>query len=112
MSPTVERTGVKVQEREENPNWTRYMITPAKGRIAKSRQIRSFEVRVNSRPHNLTLLGLELVKAINKYIKRYDAYAVVYEEPGDGHYKAEVFYGQAVLCAQLYIAYLAEEEEA
>lgn len=108
--PTVQRKGVKVDSRPENDNWTRYLITPAKGRVAKSRQVAPFEVRVNSRPHNLNLLGVELVKAINKYIKRYDAFAAVYELPGDGHYKAEVFYGKDVLCAQLYIEHIKEEE--
>jgi hypothetical protein len=67
--------------RDRSSDVTRYQVTPAKGRIARSRQVAPFPIDVNSLPHDLGKIERAIVAAAHKYVKRYDM--VVKVEPTD-----------------------------
>ena len=82
---------------------TKYLVTPHKGRIGKARQVSPFTVEVDALPHNLNKLALAISRAVVPMTRHRDLTTAVYVEGPSHCFKAEVFFANDTLVAQLHV---------
>ena len=88
---------------------TRYLVTPHKGRVAKSREVQPIQVETDSLPHDVHKLQDAITRGLHKYFRRQDAFTVL-ELPsiGPGQFRARLYHGDGTLAAALYVDQIEE----